>query len=487
MLQNKDIKKIEELNDFFTSDEKVGDTFIDMLKVFRCSALTRFLNEIKKRGYSSGELLSVLLLLPFIGVNSVRAMLYSGLAYFTEAEKDAYYRLKNKVTIKWRQLLWIVVRRFKQLVKEKGESSGPQCLILDDSLLMKTTRFTEGISKVFDHVTRLHVWGYKLLLLGWWDGKSFLPLDFSFHREKGRNKKKPFGMNKTQKKEQYSKKREKNSPGNKRKKELDTSKIKQAIKLLRRAFKHGFISDYILTDSWFFCLELLQMVQKFEKATVHLIAMAKMGIAKYEYNGIFYSPLELKQHLRGRKKRSRKLKATYIECYACYQGLPVKMFFTRYMGQKRWRLIVTTDLSLSFIRTMEIYSIRWSIEVFFKEAKQYLNLGKSQSQDFDAQIADATIAMVQYIVLSLSKRFYRYESIGQLFKNYSNQMLELTIAERIWGLILELIHEICDVLEISPEYLLEKLLRNNNKQARLEKMLSMWLNKENDDAIKKAA
>jgi len=32
----------------------------------------------------------------------------------------------------------------------------------------------------------------------------------------------------------------------------------------------------------------------------------------------------------------------------------------------------------------------------FKEAKNHFNPGKSQSQDFDAQIADISIAMIGY-------------------------------------------------------------------------------------------
>jgi IS4 transposase len=65
----------------------------------------------------------------------------------------------------------------------------------------------------------------------------------------------------------------------------------------------------------------------------------------------------------------------------------------------------TTILELNFEQAYKIYSTRWSIEVFFKEAKQYLGLGKSQSQDFDAQIATTTICMLQYNLLSAARRF----------------------------------------------------------------------------------
>jgi len=41
----------------------------------------------------------------------------------------------------------------------------------------------------------------------------------------------------------------------------------------------------------------------------------------------------------------------------------------------------------------------------FKEAKQLLGLGKCQSNDFDAQIADTTITMIQHLLLTLKYRF----------------------------------------------------------------------------------
>ncbi len=85
-------------------------------------------------------------------------------------------------------------------------------------------------------------------------------------------------------------------------------------------------------------------------------------------------------------------------------------------GRKgKWRVFITTGTRLSFIKLMEIYQIRWTVEVFFKEAKQLLGLGRCQSNDFDAQIADTTITMIQYILLTLKFRFNHYETKGALF------------------------------------------------------------------------
>ena len=83
--------------------------------------------------------------------------------------------------------------------------------------------------------------------------------------------------------------------------------------------------------------------------------------------------------------------------------------------------------------------------MFFKEAKQLLNLGKSESQDFDAQIADATITMIQYIFLSIRNRIEKYESIGKLYQNTKAETLEIQLHERLIILliaVLEIIEEL---------------------------------------------
>ncbi|HKK46226.1 MAG TPA: transposase, partial [Balneolaceae bacterium] len=149
----------------------------------------------------------------------------------------------------------------------------------------------------------------------------------------------------------------------------------------------------------------------------------------------------------------------YMRCEVTYKGLPVTVFLVRYSGQRRWRMIVCSDRSLGFTRVMRLYSIRWSIEVFFKEAKQHLQLGASQAQNLDGQIADITLSMIRYTLLSFRKRFTAYETLGELFAAYREQLLTLTITEQIWGLILQWARQLCHVLELSPEWVLQKLIR----------------------------
>jgi hypothetical protein len=92
--------------------------------------------------------------------------------------------------------------------------------------------------------------------------------------------------------------------------------------------------------------------------------------------------------------RCRKLKLHCKDAEVMLEGIVVTLFFTRQGNGGKWKVFLTTDTRLSFVQLIEIYRIRWSIEVFFKEAKQLLNLGGCQSNDFDAQIADTTISMI---------------------------------------------------------------------------------------------
>ena len=125
--------------------------------------------------------------------------------------------------------------------------------------------------------------------------------------------------------------------------------------------------------------------------------------------------------------------------------------------------MMTTNTELIFEQAYKIYSTRWSVEVFFKESKQHLGLGKCQSQDFDAQIAATTLCMLQYNLLSVVKRFNDYETLGELFRATQKDALKLTISEQIWLIIIELIAELSEIFNTETEMLMEKLFSENEK------------------------
>ena len=190
-------------------------------------------------------------------------------------------------------------------------------------------------------------------------------------------------------------------------------------------------------------------------------------------------------HKEGKEKRCRKRNTRYFEVVVTYEGIgEVKLYFCRFPYQKEWRLFLSTDTTLPFLSMMEIYSVRWTIEVFFKETKQQLKLGTCQSRDFDAQIAHVTTCYLLYIFLAYFRRVNDYESLDGVFKKIKDELVEKNLAERLWEMFEQLLqviidgianHGFVDILEFksSVEYLYIKELFEqsflNNQLQILEK------------------
>ena len=77
--------------------------------------------------------------------------------------------------------------------------------------------------------------------------------------------------------------------------------------------------------------------------------------------------------------------------------------------------------------------------------------------------------MIQYNILGTVKRFEAYETLGGLFAELTGQTLELTVVQRIWGLIMEVICVIAEFISCDPFELTENVI-NNNQQIKAVKM-----------------
>lgn len=123
---------------------------------------------------------------------------------------------------------------------------------------------------------------------------------------------------------------------------------------------------------------------------------------------------------------------------------------------------------------IEIYQTRWTVEVFFKESKQLLGLGKCQSNSFDAQIADATITMVQHILLTMRYRVENYESMPGLFSVIGEDFVKQRLDQRLWGLFVELMQVIAIIFEdMDEQELLEKIFQNERVSQMIEHILKV--------------
>jgi hypothetical protein len=446
------IQNITELSDILCDENTADSTLTGIFSKFNIKRINTFFDDLKTKGIPPFNIIFTLFLTRILET-TVRGLLKSDYIGKGELEKDSVYRLKNDSRVDWRRFLYYIVTRYLYLVKKNSiePESAERCFILDDSLLHKTGKKIEFIGKVFDHVLKRSVLGFKILTLGLWDGKSFNPIDFSLHREHGNNKRKPYGLSKKDLKCRYSKKRPNDSAATNRIKELDATKIITAVQMVKRAVKRNITAHYVLSDSWFTSVEFVKEIRKIRNGILHILGMCKIDRRKYLHNGKELTAKELLSKYAKKMKRCRKIRSQYISLNAEYKDIELQLFFTRQNKSSKWKLLITTDLNLAYIKATEIYQIRWSIEVFFKEGKQYLQLGKSQSNDFDAQIADITITIIVYIMLNLRKRFSDYETLGELFRAENKYYRELTLREKLWGLFIEIMLLFVEIFKIDIE------------------------------------
>ncbi len=201
-----------------------------------------------------------------------------------------------------------------------------------------------------------------------------------------------------------------------------------------------------------------------------------IGMYKYNSTVIVNGKNRTIKQLRQQKKklkRSRKMNFYYLKYKVEIDGVKLNMFLTRRGTNGAWHTIVSTDTSLTFIRTMEIYGIRWSIEVFFKESKQLLGLGTCQSTNFDVQVAQTSITMIQYLLISLKFRLEAYETIGGLFKDIKQDYIEHKLNERIIAVMIEIIACLELIIgNIDLEQTIKNLILNTDSL----KFLNKWDN-----------
>jgi len=437
MLQDKDIAKIQEIKTLFQDSWTQPEFFSKHLELFKFSKTSKLFLSVKQSGVPFWEIMKILIVLPFMDIKNVSSIFNSSDVLKSKGQKDVYYRSLSNQRTNWRNLLLLFVKRYLQIDQRfTAPKDKVKCLIFDDTNIEKTGKKIEGISKTHNHVTKRFIFGYKLLVAGYWNGGVFIPVDFSFHRENKENKIKKYGLSNKELKKQKKTNRDKKLPVYKRFKELNSKKTEMVIQMFRRINQRKIPVDYILFDSWFTSISLIKRLLSINKS-INIIGMYKYN-SKLVVDGKELTIKQLRKY-RSKMKRSRSMNLYYFQYVAEIDGVKVKVFITKRGVNGAWHTIISTNTNLTFIRTMEVYNIRWTIEVFFKEAKQLLGLGKSQSTNFDVQIAQTTVTMIQYLLVSLKYRMEAYETIGGMFKDIKQDYIEHNLNERLLMAIIEIL------------------------------------------------
>jgi IS4 transposase len=377
---------------------------------------------MKKRGYATFSLLYLVILLPFI--QKYFTFLWSGTSFlrYFEAHKDTFYRFLNNERFNWRAFVYLLATRLMALLDDVPLRQ--KVLIADDTIIHKTGRNMELVSYHFDHTTKKSLLGYQCLQLGYHNGASFFPIDVAFHCSRSRPNQKIRAI-------------DKRTNGWRRRTESFKKKTELLIDMVRRAWSQGIDACLVIFDTWFAHDAIIAQILAIGYG---VICRLKRGKVKYIYQGRPYTLKQLWHHVARERTRwlsEFRLKGVCLKVSLPQAGDVLLLFVSE--GKKQWHAFLSTDVELEPSEILTYYARRWAIEIFFKDSKQMLYLGKEQSETFDAAIACYSLVMLRYLLLVyILKKHQITGPIGPLFRDLVETHLQLYLAEEVWAYIREL-------------------------------------------------
>lgn len=420
----------------------IDNLFADLWKHVGMKARMNRIGFHKRSGTSAHELVYSLMIWVWVKVDSIGMFSRQSLQTFSGAGKDALYAALNQEDWNWRRLHMEIAQ---QAVRSAKASSQPGAFVLDDSIQVRHGKKMPGVSSHFDHTSGRHVMGHQVLTLGVSSAAGFVPLDselfISATRAQGAHL--PF--------------RDGRSVVAKRYRVADRqTKPQMAGDMIRRAQRAGIEADYLLADAWFGTKamirladeQLLTPILRMKKNTMkYRLTERQEGRITYrdkDVNALYQSCIRSRwENIPGQPYQ---VKALDVELNLSStpdeveKWIKVRLLFVRGVdaqektqaGKHDWAVFLTTDIRLESPRLLELYALRWAIEVYFKEAKQYLGFLKEQSNHYAAYVASIHLTAMRFCMLLIAKSLHQANGISEIRKQLTSNATSIDYATRLW-------------------------------------------------------
>jgi hypothetical protein len=437
-------------------ESKIDSAFSSLkFKTWLCKT-----NIIKKDGYHASHVLFILMILPLLKVKSVHSFCKKHWQHWSEARKDTLYRFKQNAAYRWRSFMYKANSQIFKAIEIDNTPQQERYFVIDDTILAKLGKKIENVSYIFDHNLGRSVLGFCIVTVGLFTAHGLYPLDFAYCFGQKRNKKSPENIGDPRK-----------SSGQRSFEAKHYTKLELALMMIQSAVNCGIVPGYVLFDSWYAWPDFINGIRKI-KESIHVVCRLKDSNVQYEYKSQKYKLSELYQKVKHGLKKDQKtgllLKRIPVKLPKSDQEAVI-VFSKGYRepevdivkGKKKkkeskWTAFLSTDTRLHVATIIKIYIKRWPIEVCFKECKQQLELGKDQSNDFNAQVFATTASFLRYNILNYLNKFENYSTLGELFDHVADETAVTTYAHRLWeffrGLFLVSFSTIFDLFKINEDF-----------------------------------
>ena len=446
----------------------VDNLFAELWKQAGIKALLGRVGFAKRSGAQAHELVYYLLLWVWVKVDSIGLFARQSLQTYCAAKKDALYGALNREDWNWRRLHLEVAKQAERSLR--GENS-VRAFVLDDSIKTRFGKKMPGVSSQFDHTTGRHVMGQQVLTLGLSSEAGFVPVasELFISGVKAQALPQPFQDHRSVVAKRY------------RVAERQT-KLEMAEAMITRAQRTGFQAEVLLADAWFGNKVTIRMS---EAAALIPILRMKKDATKYRwthwqqgqavsteapvktlYRACIRSQWE---NIPGQPYQAKVLDLELnlaSDPKAPAQWRKVRLVFVRGVaeaeksqpGKYDYAVFLTTDRGLPPQRLLELYALRWAIEVYFKEAKQHLGFLQEQSGHYAAYIASINLAAIRFCLLVLAQARQPNFSLAGVRQRLSDNATHLDFAAHLWSFFRALIVRALESLaaqrgELIPEIL----------------------------------
>jgi SRSO17 transposase len=412
----------------------------------------------KRSGTPVHELVYCLTLWVWLKVDSIGLFARESLRTFSTAEKDALYGALNREDWNWRRLH---VDLAQQVVRQMPDSAQPKAFVLDDSIKIRYGKKMPGVSSHFDHTLGRHVMGQQVLTLGISGADGFVPVDSELFISavKAQPLAQPFHDGRSVVAKRYRVAQQQTKP-------------QMAKAMIARAQCAGIEADYLLADAWFGTKPMIRIA---DEALLTPILRMKKNAMKYRLPPAVQGqslPREVdvkalyRSSIRGQwgKIPGQPYQAKALDVELNLSTLPdesarwikVRLLFVRgtvdsekaNAGRHDWAVFLTTDLSIQPQRMLELYALRWAIEVYFKEAKQHLGFLQEQANHYAAYIASIHLTAIRFCLLLIGKATHDASGVADIRKRIVTNATHINYAARLWQVFRALIAGALDELKM---------------------------------------
>lgn len=375
---------------------------------------------------------------------------------------DVIYDFWGREDINWRKF----ATKASIKISKDIDLGNPQdrAFVVDDSLKSRRGKKVEGSSLHHDHNSGRTIQGHQLLELGIVGDGCFVPVDRQIYTGSKNAISKPEGKD-------FVDKRSASAQDMKR--AFDEDKNQMLNRMLKSAQRSGFKARYLLADAWFGIKKNIEMAIDLDLVAIFQM---KRGGLKYRYEGKDYTAKEL--HVKfNRKMKAVSKKSLYktvrIEVKINLETLANKPERWRKVAlvlsapqrskHQNWVVFLTTDLKLVAEKILEVYSKRWSIEVYFKEVKQHFGLLAEQSGKYQVTYASVHLAAVRYLLIFEAMQRNGSITFGEQRDLVSGKLLIMAFAGFLWKLFRNLISgAICGIKGLGEDLQQEITERMND-------------------------